>query len=94
MTKTGKKQEVGIGVLDATTVRMLNIPKDPYGNLKREDKALVQWIQAHYDLSEFTPMTAHHGPHSGMSWGERLLRSYRLGLLEDKAVTHAEAASR
>lgn len=82
--KSGRKREIGISQLDSVSMRMLNIPKDKDRIVKEEDKQLLQHIEEGYDLSEFTPMNALHGPHSGISRGERLLRSYRLGLLVRK----------
>lgn len=84
--KSGKKKEIGITSLDDVSMRMLNIPKDKDRIKSEEDKALLKFICDEYDLSDFTPMNALHGPHSGISRGERLLRSYRLGLLKMKTI--------
>lgn len=81
---TGRRREVGIAKLDGTTAKMLNIPKDKDRIKSEADKQLLQHVKATHDLSDFSPMNACYGPHSGISEGERLIRAYKLGLLRPK----------
>lgn len=76
-----EEKEVGQGGMDASSQKSLGIKSDK-DVLTEQQMVLVRDIKRSYDLRDFTATNNKYGPASGLSPGERLLRAYKLGLLQ------------
>lgn len=74
---------LGLRELSPGIKRILNIPEDK-DCLTQADWELVERIQSECDMTKYSAGEVRFGPHCGMSPGQRLIRAYQFGLLQQK----------